>query len=35
MKGEEERYNSIEINDDLGRIYENKCKYLLTEKSGD
>ena len=29
MKGREERYNSIEINDDLGRIYENKCNNLL------
>ena len=28
MKGIEERYNSIEINDDLGRIYEIKCNNL-------
>ena len=28
MKGREERYNSIEINDDLDRVYENKCKSL-------
>ena len=28
MKGREERYNSIEINDDLGRVNENKCNNL-------
>ena len=28
MKGREKRYNSIEINDDLGRIYGNKCNNL-------
>ena len=28
MKGREETYNSIEINDDLGRVYENKCNDL-------
>ena len=28
MKGREERYYSIEINDDLDRVYENKCKSL-------
>ena len=28
MKGREERCNSIEINDNLGRVYENKCNNL-------
>ena len=28
MKGREKRNNSIEINDDLGRIYGNKCNNL-------
>ena len=28
MKGREERYNSIEITDDLGRVYEKKCNIL-------
>ena len=28
MKGREERCNSIEINDDLGMIYRNKCNNL-------
>ena len=28
MKGREERCNSIEINDDLGMIYGNKCNNL-------
>ena len=25
MKGREEKFNSIEITDDLGRVFENKC----------
>ena len=29
MKGREEMYTSIEMNDDLGRIYETKCNNLL------
>ena len=28
MKGREERYRSIEINDDLDRVYENKSNNL-------
>ena len=28
MKGREERCNSIEINDNLGMVYENKCNNL-------
>ena len=28
IKGREERYNSIEINDNLGRVYENKYNNL-------
>ena len=28
MKGRKERFNSIEITDDLGRVFENKCNIL-------
>ena len=28
MKGREEKFNSIEMTDDLGRVFENKCNIL-------
>ena len=28
MKGRKERFNSIEITNDLGRVFENKCNIL-------
>ena len=28
MKGIEEKFNSVEMTDDLGRVFENKCNIL-------